>query len=127
MPESMNWQSWVEFAEENYQVALENKQTRGATAVMLAHQAVEKYLKAVLIARDELPERSHDLVLLIKTIEANPSEKLVKAARDLNYFLPRARYPNERQKLDADAINSAIEYATLFRSFARERLSLEIL
>jgi HEPN domain-containing protein len=124
-PESMNWQSWIEFAEENFQVALENQETRGSTAVMLAHQAVEKYLKAVLIARGELPERSHDLVLLLRTIEPNPTEELTKAARDLNYFLPRARYPNERYKLDAEAVSNAIQYAKLFRALARERLGLE--
>ncbi len=70
---------------------------------------------------------SHDLVLLLRTIEPQPSEAFTQAARDLNYFLPRARYPNERNKLDADAVGNAIKHAKLFRAFARERLGLETL
>ncbi len=125
MPEPIEWQSWIEFAEENYLVAIENQETRASTAILLAHQAVEKYLKAIWIMQEKLPERSHDLVLLLNTIESNPLENHVKAARELNYYLPRARYPNQKFKLTKTDVENAMNYTKLLRAFARERLGLE--
>lgn len=120
----MNWQDWVEFAEENYQAALENQEKRGLTAILLAHQAAEKYLKALLVYTEQLPERSHDLVLLVRTIEENPAPELLKAARELNYFLPRARYPTQQQRPNADSVQVVMLYTAQLRAFAREHLGL---
>ena len=121
----MNWQQWVEFAEENFLATLENKEKRGLSAILLAHQAAEKYLKAVWIKQERLPERSHDLVLLLKTIEPNPTNELLQAARELNYFLPRARYPNGPQKPSPESVEKVIQSTILLRAFARDRLGLE--
>jgi HEPN domain-containing protein len=88
----MNWQEWVEFAEDNWQAALKIREDNGLTTILLAHQVAEKYLKAVLVSNECLPERSHDLVLLLRSIKPVPDADLLKAARELNYYLPRARY-----------------------------------
>jgi HEPN domain-containing protein len=125
MPDAMDWQDWVRFAEENHLVALENQETRASTTILLAHQAVEKYLKAIWIMQEKLPERSHDLALLLKTIEPNSPENHVKAARELNYFLPRVRYPNQKFKLTEVDVQNAINYTKLLRALARKRLGLE--
>ncbi len=127
MSEPIEWQSWIDYSEENFQVAIENQETRPSTAILLAHQAVEKYLKAVWIMQEKLPERSHDLVLLLKTIEPHSPESHVKAARELNYFLPRARYPSQKFKLTDTDVQNAMNYTKLLRAFARERLGLEML
>lgn len=72
MPDDLGWQEWVAYAEENYQAAAEILETRGLTAVLLLHQAVEKYLKAVLVKNAILLDRSHDLVMLLRLNRANP-------------------------------------------------------
>ncbi len=122
----MNWQDWVEFAEENFLAALENKEKRGLSAILLAHQAAEKYLEAIWVEQEKLPERFHDLVLLLKISEPDANHDLLQAARDLNYFLPRARYSNTPQKPGAESVEKVIQSTILLRTFARERLGLEI-
>jgi HEPN domain-containing protein len=121
----MNWQEWVEFAEDNWQAALKIREDNGLTTILLAHQVAEKYLKAVLVSNECLPERSHDLVLLLRSIEPVPDADLLKAARELNYYLPRARYPAPQQRPNAESVALVIDYASRLRAFARERLGLE--
>lgn len=64
-------------------------------AVFLAHQAVEKALKAYIIAfRRVRPPRSHDLVELLNIagIELDPSD--IDALTELSPYYTVARYPN---------------------------------
>ncbi len=124
MPDDLGWQEWVSYAEENYQAAAELLETRGLTAVLLLHQAVEKYLKAVLVKNAILPDRSHDLVMLLRLIEPNLEfeSDLWKAARELNYLLPRARYPSGGQKPSPQALRNAFSYATALRALALSKL-----
>jgi HEPN domain-containing protein len=126
MPETMKWEEWLSFADENYEAALEVAQTKGRTAILILHQAIEKYLKAVLVKRNELPDRSHDLVMLVRAINPNLQfeDELWKAARELNYLLPRARYPSGGQQPTATHIQQALEYAELLRNFTKTHLNL---
>jgi len=64
-------------------------------AVFLAHQAVEKALKAYIIAfRRVRPPRSHDLVELLNIagIALDPSD--IDALTELSPYYTVARYPN---------------------------------
>jgi HEPN domain-containing protein len=126
MPEAMNWLDWVQFAEDDYQTALEVLEKRAPLAVNLFHISSEKYLKAVLVKSNTVPDRSHDLLkfllLLEPTLEMdNP---LWLAARELNVRLISARYPSKTPPMTKDA-QIAQQQASLLRAFARERLGLE--
>jgi HEPN domain-containing protein len=81
-------------------------------------------LKAVLIKNAILPDHSHDLVMLLRLIEPNLEfeSDLWKAARELNYLLPRARYPSGGQKPSPQALRNAFEYATTLRALALAKL-----
>jgi HEPN domain-containing protein len=126
MPEPMKWEEWLLFANEDYEVALEVAATKGRTAILILHQSIEKYLKAVLIKRGELPDRSHDLVMLVRAIDPSLQfdHELWKAARELNYLLPRARYPSGGQQPTGTHVQKALEYAKLLQNFAKTHLSL---
>ena len=85
---------------------------------------MEKYLKAVLVKNANLPDRSHDLVMLLRLIEPSIEfeDDLWKAARELNYLLPRARYPSGGHKPSPQALQKAFEYATALRALALLKL-----
>jgi HEPN domain-containing protein len=125
MADNLGWQDWVAYAEDNYLGATDLLETRGATAILLLHQAIEKYFKAVLVQQSVLPDRSHDLVMLLRLVEPSVvfEDDLWKAARELNYLLPRARYPNGAQKITPEAVRKAFEFAIALRALALAKLS----
>jgi HEPN domain-containing protein len=124
MPNDSDWKEWLNYAEENYLGALELQSTRGLTSILLLHQAVEKYLKAVLVKQEKIIERSHDLVMLVRLIlpSLEYDSELWKAARELNFLLPRARYPSRGQQINQKTIDDAFVFAELLRNLAQEKL-----
>ncbi len=128
MPEAMNWQDWVQFAEDDYQTALEILEKRVPLAVNLFHTSCEKYLKAILVKAGTVPDRSHDLLKFLLFLEPNleMENPLWLAARELNVKLISARYPSRTSPVTKDA-QLAQHHAKLLRALARERLGLEIL
>ncbi len=64
-------------------------------AVFLAHQAVEKALKAYIIAfRRVRPPRTHDLVELLNIAEIELDPPDAEALAELSPYYTIARYPN---------------------------------
>ncbi|MEM4640647.1 MAG: HEPN domain-containing protein, partial [Thermofilum sp.] len=62
-------------------------------SVFLAHQAVEKALKAYIIAFKRVrPPRTHDLVELAASIQLDSSE--IEGLSELSPYFVVARYPN---------------------------------
>lgn len=90
------------------------------TIAFHCQQAVEKYLKALLVYYRIEFSRSHDLVylleLLSRKIEIDDSK--FRRAFSLNNFGVQIRYPNKIVKLTKEEIESAIEISQEFRDFA---------
>lgn len=64
--------AWVDKAEQDLLAAQLIQRANGPTAVgcYLGQQAIEKLLKAVLVFREQVPPRSHDLVDLHRRVTA---------------------------------------------------------
>ncbi len=62
-----------------------------------SQQAIEKFLKAILIYRDIEFKRSHDLIYLLNFSELSADTKQMYIATflDINYYAVNARYPGE--------------------------------
>jgi HEPN domain-containing protein len=123
MPETMNWEDWVRFAEDDWLTAVEIVEQRPQLAIHLLHQSIEKYFKAVLVKRDIVPERSHDLIKLLQLVDESIEFNDLPwvAARELNAALPGARYPT-RFVPDAATAHRLLEHALQLRSIARAKL-----
>jgi len=90
------------------------------TIAFHCQQAVEKYIKTVLVFNKIEFRRSHDLVylldLLSRRIEID--EIRFKKAFTLNRFGVQIRYPNKTIKLTKDELESAIQISEEFRAFS---------
>lgn len=90
---------WLEFAKESYEDALYNwKGRRYGNTCFCCQQALEKILKAILVEKDKLPPKTHDLILLAKRarieIDEDQAEELRAITR--HYFL--VHYPDLNKK-----------------------------
>lgn len=90
-------------------------------------QAVEKYLKALLIYYHIEFLRSHDLIYLLELLsrKIEIEDSRFKKAFSLNNFGVQIRYPNIILKLTKEEIESAIEICQEFRSFAVNIIGIE--
>jgi HEPN domain-containing protein len=88
-------------------------------------QAVEKYIKAVLVSFDLSFRRSHDLIYLLEVLAQNVvvSEELYEKASLLNSFSVEVRYPNQTIHLSREEIEYAISVSENFREFILQILS----
>jgi len=82
-------------------------------------QAVEKYLKALLVYYRIEFSRSHDLVYLLEllTIKIDIEDSKFRKAFSLNNFGVQIRYPNKIIQLTREEIESALEISQGFREF----------
>ena len=87
-------------------------------------QAVEKYLKALLIHLEIEFTRTHDLIYLLEILsnKIEISENQFKNAFILNNYSVQVRYPNEIIPLTNEEIENAITIAEDFRCFVTERI-----
>lgn len=126
MPERDSLSVWVARAEEDFELARSSLRRRkplvyGAT--FPAQQCVEKYLKAILLFREQNFPRTHDLIALndlcLKAGIVLPiSESKLSA---LMAYAVEVRYPGE-QPTNIEA-RGALETAREVRKFARRILS----
>jgi HEPN domain-containing protein len=125
MPDSTDPLAWVARAEEDYALARSALQRRvpliyGAT--FHAQQCVEKYLKALLMARGQQFPRTHDVVALSElcyqsgVIISVGLESLERLAA----YAVQVRYPGEDPSV-AEA-KEALQVASAVRRFARKLL-----
>ena len=80
---------WVSKAEEDFQVAMTLSFDDFPNAVCFhCQQSAEKYLKSILIANDEKPPRTHDLLLLNELASRHHDElkKLSDTLEELNPY-----------------------------------------
>ncbi|HWG84361.1 MAG TPA: HEPN domain-containing protein [Deinococcales bacterium] len=126
MADSREVREWVQYAEEDWLLALRGLEDLRSSAVHLLHQASEKYLKAVLLQEEDTLVRTHDLGVLVNALpgEGDDRPELVEAAILMNAALEASRYPRGASVPDDQETAAILEAARTLRSFARSRLGL---
>jgi HEPN domain-containing protein len=120
--------SWIEIAEEDFQVAqlaLKQKRSLNYTACFHAQQCAEKYLKALLVQRGKDFPKVHDLnrIRLLCESEGMIIPVSPQILEDLSMYAVENRYPGiPANRQDAQA---ALATAKLVRQFARKTLGLK--
>ena len=114
-PDDPEVAEWLEKAGEDLSAARillgSEEAVHGATCFH-CQQAVEKALKAALVATDTPPPRTHDLVRLCEErAELATMEPVIAAARALNAHSVLPRYPGPRSFTRAQA-EKAFEHAS---------------
>ena len=90
-------------------------------------QAVEKYLKALVINIEIYPPRTHNLMQLLDILTNNYeiSNSLYAKAAILNNFSTEIRYPNKTIYLSPEDLKTGIEISEEFRKFVIDIIGLE--
>lgn len=125
MSENTDPLAWVARAEEDYILArssLRRKQPLTYGACFHAQQCAEKYLKALLIAKEQAFPKTHDLAALSDLCEGVGIIITVNLDQldVLSSYAVRVRYPGE-DPTPAEA-REAVEIAKSVRRFARRFL-----
>lgn len=92
----------------------------------LAQQAIEKYLKAILVSRRERPPRTHDLdrlVSLVLDLGVDLSEELISRAEELSSYAVAVRYPGAEIRVDQSDAEMAVQLAGEIRQVTRRAIS----
>jgi HEPN domain-containing protein len=118
--------SWVRKAELDRGIALSIDRLLFSDGVCFhCQQCIEKYLKAVLVAHDEVPERIHDLVVL-GTEASDHCPRIAEVLDDLSFLNPFSvliRYPEK--DTDPGEAEEAMEVMERVRAVLREALGIE--
>ena len=119
--------SWVEYAEEDYELArlaLRQKKPLAYGACFHAQQCAEKYLKAILISRGITFAKVHDLLLLSDQCEKAGVIVAVdpKRLNTLSDYAVRVRYPGDEPTVEE--AREAVEIARSVRRFVRNLLGV---
>jgi HEPN domain-containing protein len=90
------------------------------TIAFHCQQAVEKYLKAILVYYNVEFLRSHNLVYLLDLVsrQIEIEEQTYDKAILLNGFSVQIRYPDKSIYLTNEELETAIQVAEYFRTFA---------
>ena len=98
------------------------------TIAFHCQQAVEKYLKAILVFYNIEFQRTHNLVYLLELLSRsiNIDEGSYDKAIILNGFSVKIRYPDRIIYLSNDEIQMAINIAQEFRDFSIEQTKIDL-
>lgn len=84
-----------------------------------AQQAAEKALKALLVAKDIDPPRTHDIAFLLQTVSQTvPLPAELMSAMDLTIYAVAARYPSDEEDASAEELAEAISVAKVVVDWA---------
>lgn len=120
-------QEWVQKASSDLRFAIasvEEFDEFHAQICILCHDAAEKYLKALLVAHGQNPQRTHDLVTLLLDCSSHPGTEGLRASAEqscrlLNRYYTPLKYPSHyppmgrEQALDAVAAAREVERLVL--------------
>ena len=119
---------WIDHAEDDFNAA--GKLLRGKTpsiygACFHAQQCAEKYMKAILVVKEQRFPMTHDLVILNTLLQqVGVDMKILEDLLELlSSYAVRARYSGETPELD-DA-KEALLIAKQVRAFSRKFLGIE--
>jgi HEPN domain-containing protein len=125
-PERGSPQDWLIHAESDLQVAVTGKSPKVLYETLCFHaqQAVEKALKAVLIANKIPSTKTHNIGTLIGMLPAHVelSEELKEAA-ELTTYAVMARYPGDLEPVTEDEYLEAIGLAKKVLNWAKHQVS----
>lgn len=98
------------------------------TIAFHCQQAVEKYLKAILVFYNIEFQRTHNLVYLLELLSRsiNIDEETFDKAIILNGFSVKIRYPDRIIYLSNDEIQRALIIAQEFRDFAIDQTKIDL-
>ena len=122
MNESSDYHSWIEFAKNDLLVARElDTEKHFVYRAILTHsqQALEKYLKAFLLFRNESIKRTHDLLILCKMCERF-DETFIIFDQELTWVSVQylqSRYPDDFEDIEIDESEKALSIAVRFEEF----------
>lgn len=88
-------QKWFEFAEDdlkNAEILFKNKAYQGC--IWHCHQALEKYLKGVLVKLGKSIRKTHDLPALLNDTDLSFPKDILKFIQELNAYYQPSRYPD---------------------------------
>jgi len=89
------YSKWINFAKDDLKMAeilFENKSYKGC--IYHCHQAIEKSLKALLIAKNKRVRKTHDLADLLKNTAIRCPDELLEFIYRLNPYYNPIRYPD---------------------------------
>src|SRR5450759_290693 len=97
------------------------------TIAFHCQQAVEKYIKAIMVYKEIEFQRSHDLIYLLELLSSvsEISKDRYKKAVSLNGYSVQIRYPDKIVKLTREELEDAITISQEFRTFAIEQIGIE--
>ncbi len=92
----------------------------------LCQQAIEKYMKAYLVGHGSEPDKTHDLIFLLKQCQQFDTTflGLFEAANNLNKYAVKTRYPYPYQ-LGEDHVQQSLKLAAEASDFLSSKLSGE--
>ena len=105
-----------------HELNLPQEETITETVCFHSQQAVEKYLKAFLILKNEEFGRTHNLELLIQLCGKHDNDFLQCNLGNLTEYAVAIRYPGDFCIPDHEEAKKACEIATGIRSFVMEKL-----
>lgn len=96
------------------------------TIAFHCQQAVEKYLKAILLFYDIEFQKSHNLIFLLDLLscQIEINEQTYDGAILLNGFSVQIRYPDKSIFLTKEELETSIQVAQDFRGFAINTIGL---
>jgi HEPN domain-containing protein len=127
MPDSRDPRRWIEYAENDFQAGSQIKDSIASSAAFLFHASSEKYLKAVLLQNQIPALHTHDISILLQTVEPNleVNSREQQAAKLLDIVFNISRYPDDLLEMGLEETNSVYEATLVLRTYAREKLGLE--
>jgi HEPN domain-containing protein len=128
MNERNDLQAWIEHAEDDFSIS--GKLLRGTKPSVYgtcfhAQQCAEKYMKAMLVFKDQAFPMTHDLLIINNLLlQAGIFIGIPEDTLDtLSAYAVATRYPGARPTID-DA-KDAIQIAKTIRKFSRKLLGLK--
>ena len=118
--------AWLNGAEQDYGLALTTvRQGRYlGLACYHAQQAVEKYLKAIIVGQGNAPPYTHDLVALAGLVSAAIPGVAIGDLLVLNPYATLYRYPGAPMPASLSEARSAVMMAGRVRRLAQQFLGL---
>ncbi len=115
--EALPWLAKADSDLRTAQAALALDPPETETAAFHCQQAVEKCLKALLVANDVDPPRVHDLEVLLEmcTDQGHDLTDLRAAILDLNPFAVQFRYPTEEPAPEEEEVQAGLDAAGSIR------------
>lgn len=86
---------WFDFANrdlQNAEILFKNKSYEGC--VLNCHQALEKYLKGVILEMNKSIRKTHDLPTLLNDTGFNFPKEILDFVQELNAYYQPSRYPD---------------------------------